>query len=865
MPVLLERDVELGLLRGAVEAAARGRGSTVVILGEAGIGKTSLVQAFLATVSSGARVLVGSCEDLRTPRALGPLRDAAEGTAGPLARALATGTDPDVVLPAVVTEMCAAPSPAILVIDDAHWADGATLDVVRYLSRRIAGGPAVLLLAYRDDEVDAGHPLRSVLGAMPGSSTVRLHLPPLSAQAVNELAGDADVDVPELYRTSGGNPFFVTEVLATPDVEIPPTVIDAVLGRLGTLSDRARGAVERCAVVPSGVELGLLHALREDLDAIAEAERVGILTLRGQRMAFRHELARRVVAASLPAGTRISLHLEVLRCLLVAHDPDPFRVLHHAMEAGADDVVLEFGRKAAREAHHAGAFEQEAACYAEVLDRADALHAEDRAALDEAYAWALSTSNHPLAAAGVALRAVEQWEELGEEGRAVGALVVLSRQQFLTEQPVAALSSARRALDHAAGQGETTGHVLALANLGAMLVVLDREEEGLAVLDAALPLIERVGGPGVRSLSRTYVGSAHLQLGLIEGRDELLEAIHIARAHDSHEAAMRGYYNLVEGCWRLGRFDEALDFVDQAEAYARDRELDVYSYMIDARRFRMMAMRGRWQEAVDGLHEMVDGRTDPGMIGRETLPVLARLMVRTADPDADELLAVATRHAERADVLEWVVPTGLAVIEHAWLTGRPEVAGNHPALLLERTDRVGMEWQRGELLRYLSRLGHQVPPFSRCPEPFAAGLRGDWETAAAGWEAIGDPYERALELAESCDEASTVESYRILESLGAVPATRLARRRLRELGITRSPRRLASDTRSNAAGLTARQVEILRLLTDGLTNAEIADLLVLSTRTVDHHVASVFHKLDVHTRRDAVAKAEALGLAVPGA
>lgn len=863
MPVLLEREVELGVLRGAVEAAVGGDGSTVLILGEAGIGKTSLVQAFLATLPPTIRVLVGSCEDLRTPRALGPLRDAAEGTAGPLAQALATGTDPEVVLPAVLAELCAEPCPVVLVIDDAHWADGATLDVVRYLSRRIDAVPAVLLLAYRDDEVDGGHPLRPVLGAMPGRSTVRLRPPPLSARAVTELAGDADVDVPELHRTSGGNPFFVTEVLATSDVEIPPTVIDAVLGRLGTLSARARAAVERCAVVPNGVELGLLRALDEDLEAIAEAEQVGILALRGQRMAFRHELARRVVAASLPAGTRITLHLEVLRCLLATRDPDPFRVLHHAMEAGADDEVLDFGRRAAREAHRAGAFEQEAACYAEVLARADGLPAEERAALDEAYAWALSTSNHPLAAAGVALRAVEQWAEIGEEGRAVGALVVLSRQQFLTEQPAAALASARRALEHASAQGETAGHALALANLGAMLVVLDREEEGLAVLEAAMPLIDTVGGPGVRSLSRTYVGSAHLQLGLLEGREELLQAIEIARSHDSHEAAMRGYYNLVEGCWRLGRFGEALDFVDQAEGYGRDRELDVYTYMIDARRFRMMAMRGRWSEAVAGLHEMVDGRTDPGMIGRETIPVLARLLVRTGDPDADELLAVATRHAARADVLEWLVPTGLAVLERAWLSGRPELAGDHPTLLLERTDRVGLEWQRGEVLRWLSRLGHEVPAFPGCPEPFASGLRGDWQSAAAGWEAVGDPYERALELAGSGDTEATVESYRILESLGAGPATRLVRTRLRELGITRTPRRLSTDTRSNAAGLTARQVEILRLLADGLTNAEIADLLVLSPRTVDHHVASVFQKLDVHNRRDAAARVEALGLAAP--
>jgi DNA-binding CsgD family transcriptional regulator/tetratricopeptide (TPR) repeat protein len=856
---LLERDAELGALDRAFASAANGRGSTVLVLGEPGIGKTSLVQSWLQGLPAGARRLWGGCEDLRMPRALGPLRDAAVDP-GPLAKALADDTDPGIVLPAVLAELGTPPSPTVLVLEDLHWADGATLDVVRYLGRRIETLPAVLVLTYRDDAVLVGHPLRAVLGELTGPATVRLRLAPLSASAVGTLSADAGVDFPELHRTTGGNPFYVTEVLATPDVEMPPTVVDAVLGRVGLLDERARTAVERCAVVPNGVEMALLRALQPDLGPVAEAERQGILTLRGQRMSFRHELARRVVAASLPAGTRVTLHLEVLGCLLDDPEPDPFRVLHHAVAAAADDVVLEYGRRAAREAHAAGAFEQEAACYAEVVERADGLPPAERAGLLEAYAWALSTSNHPLAAAQVAHEAVEQWQEVGDEARAVGALVVLSRQQFLTEQTEASLESARQALHQASSEGDTVGHALARVNLGAALVVADREVEGLEVLTAAMPLVERVQSPGVHSLARTYVGSAHLQLGRPEGRDELLAALRLARRHDSHEAVMRAYYNLVEGCWRLGHVDEALDYVDQAEAYERDRELHVYTYMIEARRLRGLALHGRWQEAIAGLREMVDGRSDPGMIGRETIPALARLLVRTGDPEADRLVAVAQRHAERADVLEWLVPTGLAVIEWAWLAGRPELAGDHPRVLLERTDRPGMSWQRAELLRYLARSGRPVPEESGLPAPYAIGLAGDWELAAAEWEKLGDPYERALELAESGDVEATVEAYRVLDSLGAVPALRLARARLRQLGVTRVPRRLGEETRSNAAGLTARQLEIARLLADGLTNAEIGSLLVLSTRTVDHHVASVFTKLDVHSRRDAVARIRSLGL-----
>jgi DNA-binding CsgD family transcriptional regulator len=248
------------------------------------------------------------------------------------------------------------------------------------------------------------------------------------------------------------------------------------------------------------------------------------------------------------------------------------------------------------------------------------------------------------------------------------------------------------------------------------------------------------------------------------------------------------------------------------------------------------------------------------MIGRETLPALARLLVRMDDAGAETVLADAVRHAERADILEWLVPTGLAVIERAWLLERPRLAASWPQLLLERTDRAGTAWQRGELLRYLARLGHDVPPFTDCPSPYAEGLRGDWAAAAAGWEVVGDPYERALELADSGEPDATLESYRVLGSLGAAAAARLVRRRLRALGVTRVGRRRA-DTPDNPAGLTARQLEILRLLVDGRTNNEIAHLLVLSTRTVDRHVASVFQKLNVHNRRDAVDTASSLGLA----
>ena len=827
--------------------------------GEAGIGKTSLVHAFLAAAAGRARVLAGTCEDLLTPRALGPLRDAARSAAGgPLAAALSAGADPDLVFTAVCDELASPPSPAILVIDDAHWADCATLDVLRYLGTRVPDLPAVLLVTYRDDALGRGHSLRGVLGVLGSAAATRLRLTRLTLAAVRRLAAATSVDPDLLFRLTGGNPFFVTEVLANPDAVVPPTVVDAVLARVAALSQEAQAALDRLAVVPSGAEVGLLRVLAGDLAPVAEAERAGVVEIRGDIVTFRHEIARRAVAESLPASVRLELNADVLRALLTRPDHDLFRILHHAVEAGDDAAVITYGIEAAREAARVGAHQQAAACYAQVLDRGHLLTTARRAALGEAYAWALSNCNQLHSAVAAAAAAAEFWRQDGDDSRLVRALVTLSRQQWLTERTVVARASGERAFDLARPLGDSYQKALATLNLGGLLVLTDREEDGLAYLDEALRIAERCGAASVAALCHNYRGSALLQLGDLSGCAELLRSVAQAARLDNHEYVMRAYYNLIEGLWRLGEYRQALSYIEQGEDFGRDRDFRVYGYMFAARRCRLALMRGQLTAAEAGLRELLAGQDDPGMIGRETVPILARVLVRQGSAEAPEWLALAARHAERADVLEWLVPTGLAHIEHAWLTGDRAQADPYPELLLERTSRPGMLVQRGELLVYLRRLGYPAEPFPGCPEPYAAALRGDWRSAAGAWLRDGDPYERAVELAGSGEIEPTREALTALDGLGAKPAVAIVRSRLRDLGVTRLPRRPQPGTLVNPAGLTDRQLEILRLVATGLSNAEIARRLVVSPRTVDHHVAAILQKLGVHTRRDAAARAAEL-------
>jgi predicted ATPase len=169
---LLEREDALGVLRSAVTDAEAGRGSVVLLFGEAGIGKTSVVRAFCREVDRRARVLVGACDDLLAPRMLGPLHDVVGSAGGsPLAAALRSSRD--AVLDAVQEELSDPHRPTVLVVEDAHWADEATLDVLRFVGRRIADLPAVLLVTYRDDEVGPDL-LQRVLGGLSGAPVRRV-------------------------------------------------------------------------------------------------------------------------------------------------------------------------------------------------------------------------------------------------------------------------------------------------------------------------------------------------------------------------------------------------------------------------------------------------------------------------------------------------------------------------------------------------------------------------------------------------------------------------------------------------------------------------------------------------------------------
>jgi predicted ATPase len=425
-PRLLERERELATL-DAWMAAVRDehRGRVAFVGGEAGVGKTTLLRRFSEEQPSSVHILWGACDPLFTPRPLGPLLDVASLTGGELERLVEGGAVPHEVAAALMREL-ATKAPTLVVLEDIHWADEATLDVLRLVGRRIATVPALVAATYRDDELDRLHPLRLVLGDIgSGERVARLEVKPLSADAVAVLATARKVDPDELFRKTFGNPFYVTEALASVDVEIPNTVRDAVLARASRLGEAARTVLEAVAVVPPRAELWLLGRLvPEAVDCIGECVSAGMLTAGPGFVAFRHELARLAVEESLPPNRSLALHRKALEALTApgVGVGDLARIAHHAEAADDADAVLRCAPAAAARAAALGAHREAAAQCERALRFGDRLPPADRAKILEWRARERQLTGDLAEAVDAATAALQQYRDLGDrlrEGDAV--------------------------------------------------------------------------------------------------------------------------------------------------------------------------------------------------------------------------------------------------------------------------------------------------------------------------------------------------------------------------------------------------------------------------------------------------------------
>jgi DNA-binding CsgD family transcriptional regulator len=299
----------------------------------------------------------------------------------------------------------------------------------------------------------------------------------------------------------------------------------------------------------------------------------------------------------------------------------------------------------------------------------------------------------------------------------------------------------------------------------------------------------------------------------------------------------------------------ALDYAQRGIASAERHELPILEGYVSALYARALEMAGRWHEAADIARGLLDAASITQMVA---LPVIGTIDLRRGRPAADTLLTQAWEMAAATGEVQRTSPAALAVAEHAWLTSAPLVERDELVRAMQDALELGFSWSPGAIAVWLWRCGWIDAAPAGIAEPYRASIEGRAHDAAATWERLGIPYERALALSDG-DVADQLEALEQFETMGATAVAAMMRKSLRGRGIV-VPRGKGQATRRNVAGLTARQAEVLRLLSRGMSNIQIADALFVSPRTVEHHVAAVLDKLDVSTRLEARARAESEGL-----
>jgi len=854
---LLERGDALADLE-ALLADTAGGGRIAVVSGEAGAGKSSLAAAFAAAAGSRAWVLWGACDPLLTPRALGPLHDIARQVGGALRERMAAG-ERGAIFDALLDALDGPRQRRrpVVVMEDLHWADEATLDLVAFLGRRLALCRVLLVLTYRDDEVGPDHQLRSVLAGLPRALVRRLPLPALSAAAVGELARRAGRPSSSVYAVTGGNPLLVTEVLAAADSGVPATVRDLVLSRLAALSPEAREAAGFVSVVPSQAEPALLASRGAGVE---ECLAGGVLSATADGVAFRHELLRRAVEEALSPVRRAALHADVLALLAGRPGVDPARLVHHAHHAGDAPAVLRWAPIAAVRAAEVGANKQAVAHYELALRHAAGAPAAERAVLLEAYATVGYLAGLIAEALQARRQALSLRELAGDTVRVGENLRWLSRLNWWLGHTAQARVAGERAVEVLESVPPGPQLAMAYSNLS-QLHMLAGEGTAIEWGERAIDLARHFGDLDTELHARVNVSSTRMEQDFERGGAELERVHAMAAAAGFSDHATRSLANIACQAVEWCDFDVAAEVLDRVLNFAEARDLDGYLQHLLGYRAAMLLARGDWAGARADAEAALSGPARPGPCRGTAQVALGRLRSRCGEAGAAEILHEAAEPAYEADELQFVGQAAVGLAECYWIAGDPVRAAAEARRGYALALRVGHPWFAGQLAYWQWRAGEPAPLPEWIGKPYRLLIEGDWRGAAAEWADRRCDYARAEAL--SCgDEEAVGEALRIVDGLGAAGTARRLRAELRERGA-KVPRRPRASTAAHPTGLTTRQREVLTLLAEGLSNADIASRLTLSGKTVDHHVSAVLGKLGVPSRGQAAATAHRLGLLTP--
>ncbi|HET6767101.1 MAG TPA: AAA family ATPase, partial [Chitinophagaceae bacterium] len=838
---LIERTGFLTSLLSKFKEVARGDGHCILLGGEAGIGKTSLVRAFCKEIKNDCKIYQGTCDALFSPRPLAPLYDIIWQMGTDIMGNTGKAAERDALFSRFLYLLEKQKGTTLIVIEDIHWADEATLDFIRFFIRRITRVHSLFIVTYRDDEVHSRHPLKSVLGQLPPDTFTRIQLTPLSKQAVNEMAVERGYRGEDVFTISGGNPFYVNEILASYSPGVPENIKDSILSVYMRMDENAKHIWQILSVLPTAFEIKYLEKMEPSYaTAIENYLDLKILILDKGLIFFKHELYRRTIESSLSPLVRIALNKKILELFRESFEENHEieRIIHHAKNANEYQIVVHYSPLAASHAASVGAHIEAARLYLTAIEYYQGTDKNTLIQFYESYAYECYLTNQVKEAIIYSGKLLNLLKEKNDAEKTGNCMRLLSRLWWLDGNRKKAESFSEQAIEVFSNQPSSPAKAMAFSNMSQLKLLFDQTTECISWGEKAIVIAREVGDEETLCHALNNVGCVQMiiQSSTHKGIESLQQSLEIALKNSYHDHSGRAYTNLGGIAMRLKNYGFARKILDEGLKYCEERDLDSWRSNILSFRAKLNLETGNWKEAYSIADNLLKNENQQAVVAIGALVVVASIKMRSGDADVLPLLLEAEAMAFENMEMQRIIPVLVALLEYEWLTGNSAVK---TADIDRTTGMIGQSInniENNELAFWLLKARKKHLPLKNVYEGYDVSSVKKAQKAAALWQKVGNPYAQAMTLFEG-NEDDKRKAIKIVHELGGNAIYEKLKQEMRTSGIKNIPRGIRKSTQANPALLTSRELDVLQLLNENMQNKEIASKLFISPKTVDHHIS----------------------------
>ena len=857
---LIERTDVLSLLQTEFEKTIRGEGHCVLINGEAGIGKTALVKSFCKQQE--CIIYQGSCDALFTPRPLAPLYDIIWQIKKDLWSVSHTIEERSELFLKVFYELSLHNKNILIVFEDIHWADEATLDFIKFFIRRLHQLRCLFILTYRDDDSHSGHSLKNTFGSLSPDLLTRIQLNPLSRQAVYKMAEEKGFDPEPVYAISAGNPFYVTEILASYSPGIPENIKDSILAVYNQQAEGTRNAWQMCSVIPEGLEVSRFAKLKSSWEGMDHCFALKIIVVKNDRIIFKHELYRRTIEASLSPFKRIALNKTILELFLQTFDEkDIERIVHYAKHANEYKTVAQYAPIAAKQAAAVGAHVEASKLFLTAIEYSEADDTDMFPKLYEDYAYECYLINQIKEAIIYEGKALKLWRQKNEIEKAGNCMRFLSRLWWFDGNRAEAEKYGREAIELLQSEPPSKAKALAFSNVSQLKMLCDEHDECIQWGSLAIDMAKEINDDEILCHALNNVGCSQWKSDYTDnaGKNILLESLNLALKHSFHEHAARAYSNIISVALMAKDYELCQEYLPGAINYCEERNLDASKNYKLYMKARILLETGNPKAAAAIAENLL---SDPNQLGTAKMGssiVMLTIKMRQGKNDILPLLLEAKNLIFKTQEHQRIIPLVIAILQYEWLSEMSMLSDKELTTSIDLVQKVTAITLNSEFDFWLKKVRKQDIQLPKLYEPYQLLKDGEVHLSASFWEKKNCYFEQAMALFEG-DEEDKKAALTILQQMEANAICEKIKMEMRAGGIKKIPRGQRESTKTNPMNLTNRELDVLQLLQKGIQNKEIAQSLFISPKTVDNHISNILFKLDVNSRSKAVHEAVRLNI-----